>query len=360
MNTDKRLTCIIALTHLYADRPRVARELLKNCPDPVQLWERIRLAGKQQSWERAQQELEFIHRHGINTYYLYDEGYPHLLSQCPDAPVLLYTKGNINVKDGHFVSVVGTRQATERGKIMTREIILGLADRIPDIKIVSGLAYGIDITAHRAAMEAGLPTLIIPAHGLDRIYPAYHRPDAVRALENGGIITEYMSGTTPERRNFVTRNRIIAGLSECTIVVESHARGGSLITASMAFDYNRQVFAVPGRVGDEASIGCNELIREQRASLLQKPDDLIEAMLWDVEKRPVQAQIQGLDADTDEGLNPDEQKIVHILRESDEGILVNDLAEETDINYSELITILMTLEMKKCVKSFPGGRFMAI
>ena len=360
MITNEWLPYIIALTHLYEGRPRLARELLQVYPDPVEAWDRINLAGKPLSWERAQQEMEFIRRHGIGTYYLHDEDYPQLLAQCPDAPVLLYTKGNINVKDGHFISVVGTRQATERGKILTREIILGLADKIPNLTVISGLAYGIDIAAHRAAMEAGLPTLIIPAHGLDRIYPAYHRPDAVRALENGGIITEYMSGNMPEKHHFVARNRIIAGLSECTIVVESHARGGSLITASMAFDYNRMVFAVPGRIEDEASVGCNELIRDQRASLLQKPDDLIEAMQWVTVQRPIQTQLQGLDTDADDGLSPEEQTIMSKLRESDNGLLVNDLAEETDITYSEIITTLMMLEIKKRVKSFPGGKYLAI
>lgn len=356
--TDK-LPYIIALTHLYGPRPRLAREVLQMYPDPQEAWERIALAGKSASWERALEELEFIQKHQIGTYYLHDEDYPPLLAQCPDAPVLLYTKGNINVKDGHFVSVVGTRQPTERGKIITREIVLDLADRLPQLTIISGLAYGIDVTAHRAALEAGIPTLIIPGHGLDCIYPAYHRPEAVRALENGGIITEYMTGNTPEKHHFVARNRIIAGLAECTVVIESRAKGGSLITASMAFDYNRPVFAVPGRIDDDSSTGCNELIRDQRASLMEKADDLIDAMLWATAKRPVQTQLQGLDTN-DGDLSSEEQTLMKMLREAENGMLVNDIAEEADIPYSEIITHLMMLEMKKRVKSFPGGKFMAI
>ena len=359
LNND-RLPYVIALTCLYEGRPRLAREVLQHYPDPQEAWERISLAGKTDAWQRAQQELEFVTRHQIGTYYLHESDYPKRLAQCPDAPVLLYTKGNINFSDGHFISVVGTRQATERGKMITRDIILGLADLLPKLTIISGLAYGIDIAAHRAAMEAGIPTLIIPGHGLDRIYPSYHRPDAIRALENGGIVTEYMSGSTPERQHFVARNRIIAGLSECTIVVESRARGGSLITASMAFDYDRPVFAVPGRINDESSAGCNALIRDQRATLIQSPDDLIEAMLWTTDKRPVQTSLQGLDTADDSDLTEEQQKLLNMLRESEDGLLVNDIAEETDIPYSEIITHLMTMEIKKRVKSFPGGKFRAL
>ena len=355
-----KLPYIIALTHLYDGRHRLLREVLQHYPDPQEAWERIVLPGKTDSWQRAQQELEFVDKHHIGTYYLHDVDYPERLSQCPDAPVLLYTKGNINLADGHFISIVGTRQATERGKMITHDLVLELADQLPKLTIVSGLAYGIDIAAHRAAMEAGIPTLIIPAHGLDRIYPAYHRPDAVRALENGGLVTEYMSGSTPEKQHFVARNRIVAGLSECTIVVESPARGGSLITASMAFDYNRPVFAVPGRVSDASSAGCNALIRDQRASLLQSPDDLIEAMLWATDKRPVQASLPGMNAADDSDLLPEEQTLMRLLREADDGMLVNDLAEETELPYSDIITHLMTLEMKKRVRSFPGGKFRAI
>ena len=359
MIADDKLTYIIALTHLYDGRLRMAREILGVYPDPEEAWDRISLPGKSASWERAQRETEFVHKHQIGTYYVHDIDYPQLLAQCPDAPILLYTKGNVNFTDGHFVSVVGTRQASERGKILTREMIVELAAKLPQLTIVSGLAYGIDIAAHRAALEAGIPTLIIPGHGLDRIYPPTHRNEAVRALEHGGIVTEYMSGSTPERHHFVARNRIIAGLSECTVVVESRSRGGSLITASMAFDYDRQVFAFPGRSSDESSAGCNQLIREQRATLIQSPDDLIESMMWATAQRPVQATLPGLDT-TDYDPAPEEQTLLRLLREAENGMLVNDLAEESNIPYSEVITHLMLLEMHKRVRSFPGGKFMAV
>ena len=360
MNSPDKLPYVIALTYLYDGRLRLAREVLTVYPDPQEAWDRITLPGKSAAWQRAQQELEFVDKHHIATYFLHDSDYPQRLAQCPDAPVLLYAKGNINFTDGHFVSIVGTRHASERGKMTTYEIVTRLADQLTRLTIVSGLAYGIDIAAHRAAIETGIPTLIIPAHGLDRIYPAYHRPEAVRALENGGIVTEYMSGNTPERHHFVARNRIIAGLSDCTIVVESRSRGGSLITASMAFDYNRPVFAVPGRTSDDCSAGCNELIRDQKAMLIQNPDDLIEAMMWTTAQRPLQATLQGLDVDNDNNLNDSEKLLLHMLRDADNGLLVNDIAEEADMPYSEIITHLMTLEMKKYVKSFPGGKFRAI
>ena len=360
MITHEQLPYIIALTRLYDGRQRLLRELLQHYPEPEQAWDRLAITGKQQIWEQALREAEFVSKHQIGTYYLHDANYPKRLAQCPDAPVLLYTKGNVNMTDGHFVAVVGTRQATERGKMLTRELIVGLAEQLSDLTIISGLAYGIDISAHRAAMEAGIPTLIIPAHGLDRIYPAFHRNDAVRALEHGGIVTEYPSGTTPERHNFVARNRIIAGLSDCTVVVESRERGGSLITASMAFDYDRPVFAVPRRINDDNSAGCNCLIREQKASLLQRPDDLIEAMQWATAKRPVQTTLTGLDANDDSDLNDQERLLLQKLREAEDGMLVNDLAEETELTYSEIITNVMTLEVKRRVKSFPGGKIRVI
>ena len=354
------LPYIIALTQVYDRRSRLLRDTLRVYSDPREAWERLNMPGKQQAWQRAEQEMVFVDKHHIAAYYLHDSDYPRLLAQCPDAPVLLYAKGNINLKDGYFVSIVGTRQATERGKQITRDLVLELANSLPRLTIISGLAYGIDVAAHRAALEAGIPTIIIPAHGLDRIYPALHRPEAVRALENGGLLTEYPSGTTPEKFNFVARNRIVAGLSDCTVVVESRERGGALITASMAFDYNRPVFAVPGRISDDNSAGCNALIRDQRASLIERPDDLLQAMLWATDRRPVQTVIPGVEAESDADLTSEQLALLGLLREADEGMLVNELVEETDYAYSEVISNLMMLEMKKRVKSLPGGKFMAL
>lgn len=351
----------IALSFLYSKRQRASRALLDHYGSAEQVWRHIDEPGMTEAMLRAKKEVEWIEAHNIRVWTLEDEDYPYLLRQCPDKPIVLYSKGNIRFNEGHFVSIVGTRQATERGKAITRDIVLELANNLPNLTIISGLAYGIDIAAHRAALEAGIPTLIVPAHGLDRIYPPLHRPEAVRALANGGLITEYPSGTTPEKFNFVARNRIIAGLAECTIIVESRARGGALITASMAFDYDRPVFAVPGRINDDNAAGCNALIHDQRASLLRNPDDLIQSMMWTTASRPVQTELTGLsDPHDDSSLNEKQQTLLNLLRDADNGIMVNELVEETDISYSEVITNLMMMEMNKRVKSLPGGKFMAL
>jgi DNA processing protein len=203
--------------------------------------------------EHAQKELDFIEKHGIHLYYYKDDNYPYRLAQCADAPLMLYAKGNVDVNPQHVVSVIGTRMPSERGKEWCRQLIHDLAAQVPDLTIVSGLAYGIDVVAHKAAMESGISTIIIPAHGLDRIYPIVHRSVAIEALNRGGILTEYTTGIEPERYNFVARNRIIAGMADALVVVESKSKGGSLITAQMAQDYSRDIFALPGRFNDSNS-----------------------------------------------------------------------------------------------------------
>ena len=239
--------------------------------------------------EHARKELDFIEKHGIQLYYYKDSNYPYRLSQCTDAPLLLYAKGNVEVNPKHVVSVVGTRMPSERGKDWCRQLVIDLASHIPDLTIVSGLAYGIDVIAHKAALESGIPTIIVPAHGLDRIYPATHRNVAVQALEMGGLLTEYTTGTEPERHNFVARNRIIAGMADAVVVVESKSKGGSLITAQMAQDYSRDVFALPGRFNDVCSVGCNDLIKHNRAQLIECAEDLVATMGWEmVVKQPIQ------------------------------------------------------------------------
>lgn len=371
-NNDPSLLYAIALRDMFSSRPHALRQLLKAYPKPELAWDRIDGEGKSASLERAKREMEFVERHHIRIVYLHDDDYPRLLRECPDAPVILFMKGNVNLSDGHFVSIVGTRQASERGKVLTREIVLSLAERLPRLTIISGLAYGIDIAAHRAALEIGVPTLIIPAHGLDRIYPPLHRNDAVRALDKGGIVTEYMSGTTPEKYNFVARNRIIAGMAECTVVIESREHGGALITARMAADYDRPVFAVPGRVTDDASLGCNHLIRDHRAMLLQSPDDLLREMNWQsrcatqttldlpLSNQPSAAAASDADSPaSDASLTEDEQTLMRILRDAEDGVTVNDLVEATQWPFTKISSLLMMLQVKKYVRSFPGGIFLS-
>lgn len=300
----------------------------------------------------ATKELEFIEKHQIKTYFYKDEDYPYRLAQCMDAPLLLYAKGNIEVNPKRVVSVVGTRMPSERGKDWCRQFVNDLAVLIPDLTIVSGLAYGIDIIAHKSALESGISTIIIPAHGLDRIYPTTHRNVAVQALDKGGILTEYTTGTEPERHNFVARNRIIAGMADAVVVVESKAKGGSLITAQMAQDYNRDVFALPGRFNDTCSIGCNDLIKRNKAQLIECAEDLIAAMGWEkIVKQPTQTTMLELMYD----LTKEQQQLVNLLRDAEDGIHINQLVMETQLAYNMISSELVMLELKDVVKSMPGG-----
>ena len=300
----------------------------------------------------AQKELDFIEKHGIHLYYYKDDNYPYRLAQCADAPLLLYAKGNVDVNPKRVVSVVGTRMPSERGKDWCRQLVLDLAAQVPDVTIVSGLAYGIDVVAHKAAMESGISTIIVPAHGLDRIYPAVHRNVAVQALNKGGILTEYTTGTEPERHNFVARNRIVAGMADAVVIVESKAKGGSLITAQMAQDYNRDVFALPGRFNDANSEGCNTLIKMQRAQLITSAEDLIQAMQWQTEnKQPTQTVMVELLHD----LTNLQRLLWEKLSESDDGWHVNQLVMELQLPYNEVAAELMMLELKGIVKGLPGG-----
>lgn len=308
------------------------------------------LAGRAAALRRAERETDFVIGHQLDTYFYQDDNYPYRLRECPDAPLLLYGKGNLHLNGSHILAVVGTRMPTDRGKEYCRRIVSDLARAVDDLTIVSGLAYGIDITAHRAAIEAGIPTLIIPGHGLDRIYPATHRNTAIQALEQGGILTEYMSGTNPDKQNFVARNRIIAGISDATLVVESKTKGGSLLTADMANSYSRDVFALPGRADDEQSRGCNDLIKKNKAALVETAEDIILAMQWDTKQAatPVQTAIFC-------DLTETETALMQLLRNDPEGTHVNLLVMESRLPYSEVTSALLQMEFKGMVRALPGG-----
>ena len=317
-------------------------------------WRHLDEPEMEASMARAEQELEWINEHGIRVWTLTDEDYPYRLRQCPDRPLLLYGKGNLHPSDGQIVSIVGTRRPTERGKELTTRLVHELHERLEYVTIVSGGAYGIDIAAHRAAIQCGIPTIIVPAHGLDRIYPYRHRPEAIAALEHGGILTEFPSGTEPFAPFFVQRNRIVAGLADAVVVVESRDKGGSLITARMASDYNRELFAFPGRPDDESSKGCNELIRHTSAQLIDSADDLIQTMDWKTRNtpaQPVQTQLIGLMDD----LSERQQTILNKLQEAEEGLHINLIVMETELPYSDVSSDLMLLELQGLVRSLPGG-----
>jgi len=301
---------------------------------------------------RAEEEVAFILKNKIKTYYYTDRDYPFRLKECADSPILIFSKGNCNLNDGKFVGIVGTRNATETGKENCKKLINELATLQPNTVIVSGLAYGVDICAHKTALDAGLPTIAVVGHGMDRIYPAAHRSTAVKLLSNGALLTEYLSKTNPDRPNFVQRNRIIAGLSDALVVVESAVRGGALITADIANDYNRDVFAFPGRITDELSGGCNALIKNNKASLIESADDLCRFMNWekqDTSGSPFVQTTLFLD------LTDEEQEIVTTLRQHSDGIQMNELAILLTKPASRISSLLLEMEFKGIVKCLPGS-----
>ena len=240
---------------------------------------------------KADYELSFAERHGINVLPFTSAQYPERLSQCSSAPTTLFIKGDINLNSLHMLSIVGTRQPSEAGRRITHDIVVELGRRYPDMIVVSGLAYGVDVESHKAALEVGVPTIGVVAHGLDQIYPSSHRDIAAQMVQNGAILTEYFSGTRPDAPNFVARNRIVAGLTDATLVVESGAKGGSLITANLAFDFNRDVYAIPGRPTDEKSTGCNALIAKNIAQLVCDVDDIEKHLGWSQRPQPVQGDL---------------------------------------------------------------------
>lgn len=344
----------LALTILFRYSPRKLKQTLEVYPCAQEAWERLEYEGKAQAMDKAQREWEFIQTHQIEVFDARSDHYPYRLKQCPDAPLLLFGKGKLEVNQGKFVAIVGTRQSTPRGEETTRRLILDLAAYCPDTTIVSGLAYGIDVAAHKAAIEAGLATIIVPAHGLDRIYPTMHRPIAVASLNHGGLLTEYPSETEPEKMNFVARNRIVAGLSDAVVVVESKTKGGSLITAQLGNDYNREVFAFPGRSEDVYAQGCNALIRDHKAALISNAEDLMNAMKWTAQNMIHSKQT----AMTFTSFTQEQQPIIDILSAETEGVSAHAIMMETGIGYSDVIRILMELEMDNHVRSLPGGIYM--
>jgi len=296
----------------------------------------------------AERELAFIEKHRIDTLWLEDSSYPKRLKQCEDAPLLLYYRGNADLNPRRCISIVGTRNATAYGKQLCEELVPALKEY--DIQIVSGLAYGIDVHAHRLAVKHDIPTIGVLGHGLDRVYPNAHRDIAARMLEKGGLLTEYPSGTNPDRTNFPARNRIIAGMADVTIVVEAAQKGGALITAEIANSYNRDVCAYPGGIDLPYSAGCNYLIKTHRAHLIRHSADLIYLMGWDHPK-PKQETLQ-LPLLTN-SLTKDEQRVYHFLQEKEQAS-VDEIALHLDWPTSKLAMILLEMEMNGVLLSLPG------
>ncbi|RLD80341.1 MAG: DNA-protecting protein DprA [Bacteroidetes bacterium] len=298
--------------------------------------------------DEAQQEIDFLQKNKIKAYFLLDKDYPERLKHCEDSPVILYFKGNCNLNKQKIISIVGTRNATQYGKEHCNELIKNLHDNGHDPLIVSGLAYGIDICSHKAALKNNLSTVAVLGHGLQMMYPASHRQTARDIISRGGLLTEFSSKSKLDPSNFVKRNRIIAGMADATIVVESGQKGGSLITADIANSYNRDVFAFPGRVHDKQSIGCNRLIKTNRAALIENINDLEYILGWEKNEKKDAVQKQLFVE-----LSPDEKTIMDVLK-SAEDLSVDIICLKSNFPMSKVSSILLKLEFSGLVKSFPG------
>ncbi len=295
----------------------------------------------------AEKEWAYVRKHEIRVLFYLDEAYPNRLKHAEDAPVLLYVKGTAELDASHMVSIVGTRTPTEQGKRLCIELVEGL--KTCGATIVSGLAYGIDITAHRAALRHDLPTIGCVAHGLDKLYPGEHLSTAKDMLKDGALVSELPSGSPFAPGNFPARNRVIAGLSDCTVVVESGPKGGSLITADIANSYDREVLAYPGRPSDPRSEGCNRLIQRNQAALVTNAEDVLRLMDWlpkPGKKAPVQAALFST-------LMPDEQTLVDIIKARGK-VDIDELCVQSRMAQGKAAGLLLNLEFNGVVRSLPG------
>ncbi|MFM8431467.1 MAG: DNA-processing protein DprA [Bacteroidota bacterium] len=297
---------------------------------------------------RAEKELSFVHKHGIQVLAFSDTDYPRRLRECEDAPLILYFKGTASVNPTAVLSIVGTRKMSAHGKDFLTEFLEHLAPS--GVMVVSGLAYGVDIHAHKECLRVGLNTIGVTAHGMRTIYPSSHRNTAEQMLEFGGLITEYPSDTLPERDNFPARNRIVAGLADATLVVESAIRGGAMITAEFANSYNRDVFAVPGRATDIYSKGCNHLIRANKAMLIESVEDVLIAMNWQYAGKKSKKQLP-LFVD----LSEDETQLVTFMQNGP--VHLDELAAMAAMPVSRTSVLLLDLEFKGIIQPAPGKMF---
>ncbi|MGN1375198.1 MAG: DNA-processing protein DprA [Prevotella sp.] len=305
--------------------------------------------------DRAAAEMEFCFRNNIKIIPIGSKDYPQRLAMCPEAPMVLFYRGNADLNVKHILSIVGTRHSTVYGHDCVEALVRDLAVKCPGIMIVSGLAYGIDIVAHRAAINNALPTVGILAHGLDTIYPDRHRKEADMMKENGGLLTEYLTHTDAEKVNFLRRNRIVAGMSDATIVVESAHHGGALVTARIAKEYGRRVFAFPGRIGDDTSEGCNELIRDGKAKLVTNADDVMKVLGWRHEDQLARKRV-GIERSLFPDFTDEEQKLVDVLSEKGD-MHINDIANVLGQTVGQMSSLLFSLEMKGAVRCLAGNKY---
>lgn len=338
-------------TAVYEHRHDVADVMADATPRLVEV-----LSRWEDALQRAEAERQWVERNHLQALTPADAAYPQRLTDCPDAPLVVYFRGGALLNPRHCVSVVGTRRSTSYGHDLAEAFCRDLAQLCPGTLIVSGLAYGIDIATHRAALRHGLSTVGVLAHGLDQLYPARHIETARQMLAEGGLLTEYMSGTRMDKLNFVRRNRIVAGMSDVTVVVESAAHGGSLITARIADDYHREVVAFPGPVGAVASEGCNALLRDQKAHLVTSAEDLVNLMGWQDETTQNATRRKGIEREMFPMLTPEQSLVVEALqRENDQQL--NLLSVKTNLPTGRLSALLFDLELLGLLRPMAGGTY---
>jgi DNA processing protein len=299
--------------------------------------------------KRAEEELKFVDKNGIDVIFYTDARYPRRLKNCIDSPVLLYSKGNANLNTYRSVSIVGTRNATDYGRHLCKQLVEELAEY--NALVISGLAHGIDVAAHKECLKYNVATVGVLGHGLDRFYPHQNKTTADKMIENGGILSEYPSGTKPDRQNFPERNRIVAGMADATVVVEAGLKGGALITAEIANSYNRDVFAFPGRLGDEYSEGCNFLIRNNKAALLTCVADLAYSLGWE-KNTDVKGGHEQMVLPID--LSAEERAVFEIIQQHKAPLAIDDLSFKANMPMSQLAMTLLDMELQGFIRSLPG------
>jgi len=368
MHSEEELVYALALQKTAKIGDVIAKRLIRHCGSAEAVWKEKKenllkidgigtfiLADLQNSKniKAAENELKFIQKAQIDVHYFLEETYPVRLQHCVDSPIVLFQRGTANLNAPKMISIVGTRKATKYGTQFCEELIDSLSPLQPTI--VSGFAYGIDIVAQRAAIKNNIPTIGCLAHGLNQMYPKAHERYMKSVEENGAFVTDFWSTSNPDRENFLKRNRLIAGMSQATIVIESAEKGGSLVTAHIANSYHRDVFAVPGRVGDSQSIGCNNLIKQQRAHILTSAADIVYLLGWELDTEPFQPVQKQLFVD----LSPEEAIIHSCLQEKGQMVL-DSIALECKFPIHKIAPILLQLEMKGVVKPLPGKLFEAV
>ena len=362
---DKNLLHNIALTLIEDVGPVIAKLLISYCGSA----ESVFLASKKElskvpqvglktidkiknnkdAFSKAESQIKYLEKIGGKAVVFHSEDYPQRLKHFDSSPLVLYSRGNMNLNHPRTVAIIGTRKPTELGRVNCEKLIEGLQDY--DVQIISGLAYGIDTCAHTQSVKLGIETIGVMGHGLDRMYPPSNKKLASQMIENGGVLTEFPTETNPDRENFPMRNRIIASMSDVIVVVESKKRGGSIITAEFANNYNKDVFAIPGRLNDEVSEGCNRLIKQHKAHLLESAKDIGYIMRWDeTDKAKVVQKSLFID------FNADEQKVIDVLKKTSQ-ITIDDLNFQLKMTPSELASLLLNLEFKGAIRSLPGKKY---